>query len=93
VQTAITYEIRLPYFKQGDDLSHYIDAADSLSDALKAHSEMLQSSASTLRDLATTVQGKDVSIDACTHFISLYTEDEELISILNSADYARKECL
>jgi len=88
----MTYEIRPPYFKQSDDLSQYIDAADSMSDALEAHSEMLQSSASTLQDLATTVQGKDVSIDACTHFISLYTEDEELISILNSAGYARTEC-
>jgi len=45
---------------------------------------------STLQDLATTVQGKDASIDACTHSILLRTEDKELISQLKSADYARK---
>jgi len=71
------YELHLPYFKQGDDLGHFVEKCDSHSEALMSHSEMLNYTADILKRLADfAAAGKISIIQADTHYISLSCEEE-----------------
>jgi|LSQX01.2.fsa_nt_gb hypothetical protein len=64
-----TAEITLPYYKQGDDLRHYLDSCNSIEDALENHAEDMDDAAQQLRKIKALVSGHDVEIEAGTHLI------------------------
>ena len=86
----------LPFFKQGDDLAGYLDSAASVPEALQAYAENLSLAAEMLRDLAGSVSGREVDIEAGAHCIEVTGPAdliEELIGqgLLNSPDDWDKE--
>jgi hypothetical protein len=86
----------LPFFKQGDDLAGHLDSAASVSEALQAYAENLNLAAEMLRDLAGSVSGREVDIEAGAHCIEVTGPAdliEELIGqgLLNSPDDWDKE--
>jgi hypothetical protein len=67
-----TAEVRLPYHKQGDDLSYQLEKRGlPLEEALEAHASNLEEAASMLRQVREKVAGKPVEILAGTHFIEI----------------------
>ena len=64
-----TYEFQLPYFKQGDDLGHFLREGLSPTEALLANAENLRGAAAMCEELAKRLQGITVKIDADTHTI------------------------
>lgn len=71
-------ELRLPFFKQGDDLAQRLDRMDNIS-ALKDYADALENAATTLREVAEGVRdAEEVKITADTHFISVEGPDDIL---------------
>ena len=64
-------EITLPYFKQGDDIDHYIHQTESLEEALELHAEAMDAAAKQLRRIKEIIGGREVSISGMTHMIFL----------------------
>lgn len=81
------YELHLPYFKRGDDLSgcrEYVAKQDSVdheradsAKAFLAHAEMMESAANILRKMAGYAKEHGLKItQADTHFISVECTEE-----------------
>ena len=87
-------EIRLPYFKQGDDFSKCHDKADTIDAACGLHAAMLDSAADKLRLLQFFLSSKPehgVTLhQADTHAI-LITGPEEVIDTLVSLDLVTED--
>jgi hemoglobin-like flavoprotein len=68
-----SYELRLPVFKQGDDLNHQIGAhPQDLSAALVSQAENYTEAARLCQRLAAVVKKRpELQIDACTHHIGV----------------------
>jgi hypothetical protein len=82
-----TAEIRLPYFKQGDDLQHHLSQCATVEEALEAHAENLEQAAQILRKVKAAIAGQDVSFNADTHLIQVCGPDA-LIESLIAAELA-----
>ncbi len=70
----VQVEINLGYFKKGDDLNHCLnETGNDPIEALKMHSQFLESDSRQLRDLADMImtEGEEVEINADCHFIWL----------------------
>ena len=82
-----TFEFRLPYFKQGDDLQHCLqECKGDLAKAFARHAEMLTAGAQMLTNLAAEVQtllasGAQIDVNADCHMIEV-TGDAELLQPL-----------
>lgn len=63
----------LPYFKQGDDLSHFLSQEEDQAKALENHAQMMEETAKLLRKVA--VYAKDIEINADCHFIGIEGPD------------------
>ena len=82
-------EICLPYFKQGDDLSYHVESTDSPANAFKCHAHQLEDAVSMLKKIAEILDKyTDVSVEACTHHISL-DGPEEMVKELVNAELGR----
>ncbi|KYF68697.1 hypothetical protein [Sorangium cellulosum] len=68
-------ELHLPYFKQGDDLAHWLRKTRQPVAALEAHAEQLDWSAARLRQVKEAIVGQKVQIDADTHVICISGPD------------------
>lgn len=66
-------EVLLPYFKQGDDLSHFLSAYCK-QEAFKQHARMLKATGEFLEQLSECVT-EDMEIHADTHWISINCEE------------------
>lgn len=66
-------EVLLPYFKQGDDLSHFLSQY-SKQDAFKQHSIMLKAASEFLNQFSDCIT-EDMEIHADTHWISINCEE------------------
>jgi hypothetical protein len=73
-----SYEINLPYFKQGDDFHHCMENTENVISALTRHANLLRDAAQQLEDIATAVEGKEVSIRGDTHCIFIEGPEELL---------------
>ena len=82
-----SYEIRLPYFKQGDDMYHNLDylikntdleegSPEYFRQALYSHAESLKSAANILDKLSQYCDRGLTITDAMTHFISAEVDEE-----------------
>ena len=66
-----TYELFLHY-KQGDDLSGFVEQTKTHKDALLAWADFMESNAKALRELVNLFKGKKLTIEqADTHFIAI----------------------
>jgi len=67
--------IDLPYFKQGDDLGHFVNQSDGdVEKGLLSHAEMLRGAAQILEDIASLVSKHEadrVEIEADCHSIMI----------------------
>ncbi len=71
-KTIETYELQLPYFKQGDDLGFFLTITTTPSEAFLAHAEMLEGTAKLLRRVAAVaVECPGIEVDADCHMISV----------------------
>jgi hypothetical protein len=75
-------EIQLPYFKQGDDLSHHLKQASTVDEALELHAQQLEHGANVLRTIRAAVRGHDIQIEADTHMIQVSGPDEVIDSLI-----------
>jgi hypothetical protein len=82
-------DIHLPYYKQGDDLSHHLSQCGTLDEALEAHARQLEYAAEILRKVKTMIAGQDVKCDADTHMIQVSGPDS-IIDALIDANYASR---
>ncbi len=81
-------EIGLPYFKKGDDLAGLLDDFNGdISKALLAHSHMLETGATILKNIEAMVKDEKVSIEANCHHIGI-TGDDAVIQKLIDEGYA-----
>ena len=88
-----TFELRLPYFKKGHDMAGCVSYHDTLAEAAKGHASLMSHCEEILLELADALEGRDASISADTHYISVSTSDEELIAILEGAEWAEAETM
>ena len=66
------YELHLPYFKQGDDLSHMMWHTKNHGLALEQHADMLEEAVAILRRVAKAAKADGLRIDqADTHYIGV----------------------
>lgn len=66
------YELALPYFKKGDDMSHCLESASTLQDALEMHASMMDDAAKIIRCFALAIKDVDgIEINADTHMIQV----------------------
>ena len=82
-------ELHLPYFKQGDDLSHHLSQTSTVEEALEAHASQLEYAAEILRKVKGMIADQGVTIDADTHMIAISGPDE-VIEALIDAKYAHR---
>lgn len=82
-------DVHLPYFKQGDDLSHHLSQCSSVEEALEAHAHQLEHAADILRKIKAMIAGQGISVDADTHMIQVSGPDE-IIEALIDAKYASR---
>jgi hypothetical protein len=69
-----TYELHLPYYKQGDDLQFALERTGNDSKkALELHAEMLEVTATMLREVSE-VEGIKVEVADC-HFIEVSCDE------------------
>lgn len=72
-----TYEVNLPYFKKGDDLSSCMQQTEDDAEALRLHAEMLEESRNIMRRLASLAKDGFIQIDtADTHIIVIRCAEE-----------------
>lgn len=76
--------ITLPYYKQGSDLSGFLDSCSTISEALKAHARMLEGAVSILRDVDVIISTEDIEIYADTHHIGISGPDEVIDRLIES---------
>lgn len=77
-------ELHLPYFKQGDDLAHWLKKTRNPVKALEAHAEQLDEAAALLRRVKDAIAGEQVKIDADAHMIGISGSDKLIDSMVNS---------
>lgn len=82
-------DIHLPYFKQGDDLSHHLRQCETVEAALESHAQQLECAAAILRKVRDLIAGQGVKIEADTHMIMASGPDEVIESLID-AKYASK---
>jgi hypothetical protein len=77
-----TYELHLPVFKQGDDLSLALEKTDSIQDAFVLQAEFYEKAASMCRRMASVAaEGGLTGVHAGTHHISVEGDPERLESL------------
>ncbi len=81
--------IHLPYYKQGDDLGHFLSNSETVNEALRSHADMLVGAAEMLRQIAEVIGTEDVDIDADTHMIYI-AGPKKVIDSLKRAGLAEK---
>ena len=75
-----TYNFSLPYFKQGDDLAHFLEESKGhVPEALLCQAEMLECAADLCRRLA---QVKDLTVNADCHMIQVDGPEETLEALV-----------
>ena len=75
--TTKTYEVILPYFKQGDDLNCAIEETNSHAEAFLAHAEQLEVASVILRRLASCAKENNLTIESAdTHNILVNCNDD-----------------
>lgn len=90
-----SYEVWLPYFKQGSDLYRHIESSETLEKGLRSHALAMKAAEEQLSGIADIV--KDYSsahIDADTHMIRISGPQEmldrllaeDLINVVNYED-------
>jgi hypothetical protein len=84
-----TATIRLPYFKQGDDLAHFL-RHHAPPQALLLHASLLDGAAAQLRNVADLIGDANVEFYADNHYIGLSGPDD-LIDRLVAAGLAEVE--
>ena len=82
-------EIRLGYYKQGDDMACYLKDTKSPEAAFRSHSENMRSVAEHLDKIASMIKGHKVKVEADTHMIGIYC-DQNLADALIKAELADK---
>lgn len=85
--------VHLGYFKQGDDLGHWVEKLDTDVEALEAHAGQMRSVAEHLDKLTGVFKEYDGKIricDAGTHHISI-VGDEKIIDDLVAKDLANED--
>jgi len=85
-----TLVIYLPYFKQGDDLSAYLDSTKTKEEALEGHAEMLKDASEQLLQIRDIIEGQEVDIYADTHHISI-SGDDDIMDKLIEANLAEED--
>jgi hypothetical protein len=81
----VQVDIQLNYFKQGDDLGHWLGEFKKPEKALRMHAEQMESVVEHLNNLADMIEGKKVDIYGDTHYIGL-TCDKVLADKIVKAD-------
>lgn len=74
-------EMHLPIYKQGDDLHHCLGVTKDNYEALMLYSATLEEAAKQCREVAEAIKDKEVTFDACTHWIGVDGPDD-LIQLL-----------
>jgi len=81
--TSKSYELHLPYFKQGDDLGYCLEHAKSNgvsnadAEAFTAYAELLRSAADTLDRMSELASDQGLEIEhADAHFIQVVCDEE-----------------
>ena len=69
------YCLELPYFKKGDDLSHYLSETKSVSEAFLMHAEALEAGAAMCRRMA---EFPELEVQADCHMIDISGPQEIL---------------
>jgi hypothetical protein len=77
-----TVTLSLPYYKQGDDLYHYLKKTESKEDALELHAQFMDVAAKQLRAVKEVVAGKNVEFEADTHMIIITGDDKVLDELI-----------
>lgn len=80
-----SYNIHLPYFKQGDDLAHYLDEYKNNIEALRAHSLALAYGARQLNEIADILSefpSADVVFSTGAHMISIEAPNKVINKLL-----------
>lgn len=81
-------EIYLPYFKQGDDLAHHLENTNSIVDAFTNHSLQMEHVSKLLKDVSLALEQHtneldEISVDACTHHISISGPENIIQELIN----------
>jgi hypothetical protein len=82
-------DLHLPYFKQGDDLDHFVRTCATPREALEAHARMLECAAAVLRKVKDIAAGHEIKIEADVHFIRVEGPDD-VIDALIAAELVEK---
>lgn len=77
-------ELRLPYYKQGDDLAHWLEKLEDPVASLRAHAEQMDAAASVLRQASNAIAGHQVEVHADTHVIQISGPDELIDRLVES---------
>jgi len=78
------YSLWLPVFKQGDDLGSHLVDGEHPSKAFMALAEQYKSAAEICETVANSIKNiKNVSVDACTHSISISTNSKKIQSLID----------
>ena len=79
-------EIHLPYYKQGDDLGHFLENAGGIPEALEQHALMLEDAASILRkvkEILVPFAGA-VEFQADTHMIWVSGSEDAIKALVDA---------
>jgi len=84
-------EVHLGYYKQGDDLGHFLEKKKDPVKALKAHAECMRSVAKHLEEIASVIgkRSKEIDLNGDTHCIWMIGPTE-IIKKLISKGLAKK---
>jgi len=77
-------EIRLPYWKQGDDMSLYLEDSDTIEEALDTHAMNMDMAAAKLRGIRDAIHGQEVNISADTHMIFIEAEADLIDTLVRN---------
>jgi len=67
----VTYELRLPFHKQGDDLAKLLEEGTTTTAALEKYAEVMDASANILRQVAERTKGQRIEISADAHVVTI----------------------
>ena len=73
------------YFKQGDDLSHYLEDGRHPAEALSLWAAQLADASERIREVAAIVADySGIGLEACTHHVGLHSLPEEALERLST---------
>jgi hypothetical protein len=82
-RAASRAELRLSYFKPGDDLSRYIESTGNISEALAVYAQMLDEDAAYLRELRDAIVGEDVFIEGGNDWAFIHGASKLINRLIN----------